>query len=481
MCEELIKEIENAKTLGRSERRKKERELQKKYNDGSIRILSNKTFTKGESLKRKERRELVKDKNLLKELIKIINKYFPMLNKLLDTLTDKRHKSYIKYGIRTLILTRIFALLCGITSMNEMNNSFNKDEAITNLSSICNESLSELPDWQTIQDVIEQLNIEEIRSIRKYMVKSLIRSKMFDKYRYNGAFQLLVDATGISSHDYNLNNNCIVKKSKNGVIKYHKQVLEAKIVVGNIVISLDTEWIENADMKTERKKQDCEINAFKRMAPRIKKEYPKLKFIITGDALYATAPMLDICKDNGWHYIFNLKKKRLKQVYEEFEDDIKYMNETKRDHYFLSCSIKYKNHIFNVIRYEETQLSKGKEKLVTFNYITDLKVNDYKIESIVTMGRRRWKIENEGFNEQKNGTFCISHLCSRNENALKIHYYFIQIAHIIRQLLDNGSIMLREIKFKTKKEVSALLLSNLTSNKLNLDEVMTNFQLRFII
>lgn len=481
MCEELIKEIENAKTLGRSERRKKERELQKKYNDGSIRILSNKTFTKGESLKRKERRELVKDKNLLKELIKIINKYFPMLNKLLDTLTDKRHKSYIKYGIRTLILTRIFALLCGITSMNEMNNSFNKDEAITNLSSICNENLSELPDWQTIQDVIEQLNIEEIRNIRKYMVKSLIRSKMFDKYRYNGAFQLLVDATGISSHDYNLNNNCIVKKSKNGVIKYHKQVLEAKIVVGNIVISLDTEWIENADMKTEKKKQDCEINAFKRMAPRIKKEYPKLKFIITGDALYATAPMLDICKDNGWHYIFNLKKKRLKQVYEEFEDDIKYMNETKIDHYFLSCSIKYKNHIFNVIRYEETQLSKGKEKLVTFNYITDLKVNDYKIESIVTMGRRRWKIENEGFNEQKNGTFCISHLCSRNENALKIHYYFIQIAHIIRQLLDNGSIMLREMKFKTKKEVSALLLSNLTSNKLNLDEVMTNFQLRFTI
>ena len=42
---------------------------------------------------------------------------------------------------------------------------------------------------------------------------------MFDKYKYNGAFQLLVDATGIPSHDYNLNNNCIVKKSKNGTIK----------------------------------------------------------------------------------------------------------------------------------------------------------------------------------------------------------------------------------------------------------------------
>ena len=481
MCEELMKEIETAKTLGRSERRKKERKLQKKYNDGSIRILSNKTFTKKESLRRKDRRELIKDKNLLKELIKIINKYFPMLNNLLDALTDKRHKSYIKYGIRTLILTRIFALLCGITSMNEMNNSFNKVEAITNLSNICNENLNELPDWQTIQDVIEQLDIEEIRNIRKYMVNSLIRSKMFDKYRYNGAFQLLIDATGISSHDYNLNNNCIIKKSKNGTIKYYKQVLEAKIVVGNIVISLDTEGVENADRKTEKNKQDCEINAFKRMAPRIKKEYPKLEFIITGDALYATAPMLDFCKDNGWHYIFNLKEKRLKQVYEKFEDDIKYMNESKKKHYFLSCGIKYKNHIFNVIRHEETQLFKRKERIVTFNYITDLKVNDYKIEDIVIMGRRRWKIENEGFNEQKNGTFCISHLCSRNENALKIHYYFIQIAHIIRQLLDNGSIILREMKLKTKKEVSTHILMMLTSNKLNLDEVITNFQLRFIL
>ena len=479
MCEELTKEIENAKTLGRSERRKKERELQKKYNDGSIRILSNKTFTKGEALKRKERRNLIKDKNLLKELIKIINKYFPILNNLLDKLTDKRHKSYVTYNMRTLILTRIFALLCGITSMNEMNVHLNTNEAIKNLSRICNQNLNETPDWQTIQDVIEQLDMKEIRNIRKYMVKALIRSKMFDKYRYNGAFQLIVDATGISCHDYNLNNNCIIKKSKNGIIKYYKQVLEAKIVVGSIVISLDTEWIENVDMKTEKEKQDCEINAFKRMAPRIKKEYPKLKFIITGDALYATAPMLDICKYNGWNYIFNLKKKRLKQVYEEFEDDIKFANNTNKNNYFLSCGIRHKNHIFNVIRYEEKQLSKEKEQIITFNYITDLKVNDYKIEDIVVMGRKRWKIENEGFNEQKNGTFCISHLCSRNENALKVHYYFIQIAHIIRQLLDNGSIILRGMKIKTKKEVSSQILKMLTSNQLNLNEVESNFQLRF--
>lgn len=477
MCDELNKEIEEAKKLGRSARRKKEREIQKKYNDKSIRILSGKTFTKGEALNSEQRRKLVKDKNLIKEMMKIIHKYFPQLTSLFSELTDKRNKSYITYKMRTIIMTRLFVLICGITTMTEISSTtFNKEETIKNLSAICNQNLKEVPDWQTIQDVMEQLDIKEIEDIRKYIVKALIRSKMFDKYRYNGAFQLLVDATGVSSHDYNLNGNCITKKSKKGVIKYYKQVLEAKIVVGKIVISLDTEWIENSDMETEKKKQDCEINAFKRMAPRIKKNYPKLKFIITGDALYATTPMINICKEYNWHYIFNLKKDRLKKVYEDFKDNVNYKNETTKENYELSCNIQFKGNTFNALSYQEDQNG----KVVVFNYITDLKVNDYKIETIVSMGRRRWKIENEGFNEQKNGTFCISHLCSRNENALRIHYYFIQIAHILRQLLEYGSLVLKSMKLKTKKEVSQIIIHLLTSNTISdLNNLENNFQLRF--
>ena len=121
-----------------------------------------------------------------------------------------------------------------------------------------------------------------------------------------------------------------------------------------------------------------------------------------------------------------------------------------------------------------------KKKLVTFNYISDLKVNNNNIEFVVAMGRRRWKIENEGFNEQKNGTFRISHLCSRNENALRIHYYFIQIAHIIRQLLEYGSKLLKEMRLQTKKEVSQIILQNLTSQtNSDLNNLEINFQLRF--
>lgn len=475
MKKELKKEIEESQNLGRAERRKKERILRKKYNDKSIKIKFGRTFSKGECLSRKQRRELLKDKDLLKELLKIIKKYFPDLTILFSKLTDKRHKSYITYKMRTIIMTRLLALLCGITTMTNINIEFKTEDAINNLSKICNQNIKEIPHWQTIQDTIEQLDYNEIDNIRKYMFKTLLRSKMFDKFRHNGCIQLIVDATGLTALDYNLNNNCLTR-TRDGKTKYYKYVLEAKAVFGNIVISIDSEWIENTSLNNENQKQDCEVNAFKRIACRIKKTYPKLKFIVTGDALYATTPMINICKNYKWNYIFNLKKDRLKNVYEEFEDNINYENEVTKKNYYLSSNITFKENNFNVFRYIEIK----DKKTTTFNYISDLKITNKNIEDIVILGRKRWKIENEGFNIQKNGSFNISHLCSRFENALKIHYLFIQIAHTIRQLLEYGSILLREMKLSTKKEISHLITNTLISSQnSDLNNLEINFQLRF--
>ena len=472
----IEREIKESQNLSRSQRRKKERELQKKYKDKTIRIKSGKTFKKSEGLSRKQKREIMKDKDFLKELLKIIKKYFPQLTSMFSSLTDKRHKSYITYKMRTIIMTRLLALLCGITTMTEINNEFNSEQAIANLSKICNQNLKEIPDWQTIQDVIEQLDYNEIDNVRKYMFKALLRSKMFDKFRYDGYIQLIVDATGLTALDYNLNGNCLTR-TRDGKIKYYKYVLEVKVVFFNMVISIDSEWIENTNSNTEKEKQDCEVKAFKRMAPRIKNNYPKLKFIITGDALYATDPMMNICENYNWKYIFNLKPDRLKEVASQFEGNIKLENETNLSNYYLSTNIYHKKHCLNAIKYEELQ----NNKLVSFRYVTNLNINNDNIKDIVTMGRRRWKIENEGFNEQKNGSFNISHLCSHFDNALKIHYLFIQIAHTIRQLLELGSLVYKEVKkFVTKKEISQKLINTLISSTItNLESYDLNFQLRF--
>ena len=426
-------------------------------------------------MNRKERRNLRKDKDLVKELYSIINKYFPKLLGMFDTLTDTRNQSYVTYKMKTICVTRLFGLLCGLTTMTDISSDdFNSDNCIKNLSKICNQDLEELPYWETIQDVFMKIKTDELRNIQKYIVKALIRSKMFDRYRFNGCFQLLFDGTGLSSHDYNLNNNCLIRKHRDGKISYYKYVLECKLIVGNIVISLDSEFIENKKMLTDKQKQDCETNAFKRMIKRIKKNYPKYKFIITGDGLYATTPIIKLCKKYNWHYIFNLKPDRLKEINETFEDNINYKNETTHKDYYLSTNIKYKGIILSAFKYMENK----KKKTTIFRYISDLDIKNSNIKEIICMGRKRWKIENEGFYTQKHRTFNISHLNSRNDTAMKNHYFFIQFAHTIRQLLEQGNLLIKSLKLKIK-EVSRFLLDTLTSTISDLNNLENNFQLRF--
>ena len=55
-------------------------------------------------------------------------------------------------------------------------------------------------------------------------------------------------------------------------------------------------------------------------------------------------------------------------------------------------------------------------------------------------GRLRWKIENEGFNVQKNGGYALEHPYSQAAVAAKVFYLLLQIAHLLCQLVEQGSL-----------------------------------------
>jgi hypothetical protein len=51
----------------------------------------------------------------------------------------------------------------------------------------------------------------------------------------------------------------------------------------------------------------------------------------------------------------------------------------------------------------------------------------------------RWKIENEGFNTQKNGGYNLGHKYSRKSfTAYQNYYQCLQIAHAINQLVEKS-------------------------------------------
>ena len=101
--------------------------------------------------------------------------------------------------MKTICVTRLFGLICGLTSLSNISSDeFNTDACIKNISNICTAKLAELSYWETIQDVFMNIKISELKGIQKYIVKTLLRSKMFDKYKFEGAFLLLFDGTGWS-------------------------------------------------------------------------------------------------------------------------------------------------------------------------------------------------------------------------------------------------------------------------------------------
>ena len=74
------------------------------------------------------------------------------------------------------------------------------------------------------------------------------------------------------------------------------------------------------------------------------------------------------------------------------------------------------------------------------------KIGKNNITKIAKGARLRWKIENEGFNIQKNRGFNLEHPYSQNEISMKNFYLLLQIAYIISQLMEKGSLLKDKIE-----------------------------------
>lgn len=70
----------------------------------------------------------------------------------------------------------------------------------------------------------------------------------------------------------------------------------------------------------------------------------------------------------------------------------------------------------------------------TFSWITNIEIEDTGTATrLQEVGRLRWKIENEGFNTQKNLGHGLEHKYSRIDfSATKNYYQCMHIAHLIK-------------------------------------------------
>ncbi len=176
------------------------------------------------------------------------------------------------------------------------------------------------------------------------------------------------------------------------------KALDAARLAGKPVVSVGSEFIENAaaaqaqGKSAERVKQDCELKAFDRLAPQLKAALPQTRFVLGGDSLFACGRVLQSC---CWS--------------------------------------------FNALQCAERSPT-GETTL--FAWITDLPLTRATVVEVAEKGgRQRWKIENEGFNRQKNSGLNLCHVYSTDPEKWKAYYYLLHIAFVIMQLCERGSLL----------------------------------------
>ncbi len=425
-------------------------------------------------LSKKEKRELKKKDKGIVDFAMVTNHFFKKLPNWIHEMKDPRHKSYVKYEQMDLITMGILKNVCGIESMRQMEEKFNEETCIETLKILTgNNELDEMPHYDTLNYYLEKLAPVCLETVKKKMIKALIKGKQFYKNRLLGKhWQVILDGTGLFYFKERHCKNCLsttrTDEDGNETKGYYHKVVEAKLILSKkIVISLGTEFIENE--KEDVAKQDCEINAAKRLITKIKKDYPRLNICLQGDALYANEPLMKICRENNWMYIFTHKENRQKIIAENYnflEENkekrvIKKIGKEKGNGKYGNKIHEYagKIEVMNVYEYNYSKVEKGEEKSLRFQWISNIEITDRNLEEMINGARKRWKIENEGFNNQKNGIYKIEHLNSRSSNGMKNHYLLTQVADIIMQLYLVWQPLIKEIKQSIKNTSSRLLES----------------------
>ena len=423
------------------------------------------------------------EKNPIMECNKIQKKFCPELFSMFGNVDDPRHKSYIKYSARTMLGTLYYKCIGGISSMQEMTRVFNNDAVCENLYKFMGEDAKDyLPHGVTENEFLERLHLEELEKIQKNIVYSMIRRKTFEDARVLKKWLVMIDATeldeGFQKKNEHYLRRCYNKGTEKEFIKYHRSILEAKIYFGNnLVCSIASETIENSEeylnQSDDSIKQDCESKAFIRLAAKIKEKFARLPIIIVADGLYVTQKVLQICREYSWDYIIRYKEGSAPSIAKEYQGlpeketvgpDIEYQNE-----------ILFYDFDVNLIYYREKRIEKGEEKEREFAWITSIKITKNNAKKIVCAGRKRWKIENQGFNRQKHWQGNIEHACSWNENAQKNHYLMEQIADFMKQLYEYFFLKKNGIK-KPQKNISSELLESFGRQLTETEDINTELQ-----
>jgi hypothetical protein len=332
---------------------------------------------------------------------------------------------------------------------------------LSNLNRLADTTQTTLPVHDTLDYFLDHVALAGWQRLRTQMVQRLLRMKALDAARLLGHPVLLIDATGLLCFHRRHCPHCLVQRHGERTLYFH-HVLEAKLLgPAGVVVSLGSEFIDNADAagtqakSAEEVKQDCELKAMARLLPRIKKDYPQLRFVLALDNLYACGPLFALAEEQGWSFVVTFKEGRTPALWREYltlraacpENHLRReWGDGLVQEFRWVERLGYEDSEGRPWRLNALECTERRPRgeVGYFAWLTPLPVGQKTVEEIAQKGGRyRWKVENEGFNRQKNSGLNLQHVYSTDPEKWKAYYLLLQIAFILIQLLERGSLLRR--------------------------------------
>ena len=402
-----------------------------------------------------------------------VDHFFPDLSNWFVGLPDPRHVERRTYPTEHLSSLGLFMFLFQSGSRRQLRHDRKGCCFRSNFLSLTGTDEEFIADPDTMNYLMERMPSEGLEALPVKTARALIRGKVLDRYRFDGTFLVCVDGVKVLKFNERHCPHCITQELTNGDTLYFHYALEAKLVSGTgLAFSLATVFIENPEGEFD--KQDCERKAFDRMAAKLKQYFPRLKLCLLLDGLYADQGVLQICASNGWDFFVTFKEGSIPKLYAGIQSDLAKHPEWSTDnttedgikqHLSWKCTVRYQGHMCHVLFCDEEEMADEGIKRRRFGWLTSFRPNSKNAAWLANKGARlRWKIENEGFNTQKNGGYELEHGYGVKEHAWKNYYFLLQIAHTIMQLITHGDLF-RKLQAESITESEQRLVRHIEAGK----------------
>lgn len=392
---------------------------------------------------------------------------FTALRKLISDrvleIEDKRQKAKVDHELHDCCLNAFAMMFFQDPSMNSFQERLQDIKQANNLKTMFN--VSSIPKSTQLRAVLDNIPSTEIEPLFVDFFNPLQRGKQLEVFEFlDDRYLIPLDGTQYFSSNKISCDCCLTKTHGNEETTYHHQVVAATIVCPGVkqVIPLAPEPIQNSDGKT---KQDCEINAGKRILHKIRSAHPKLKIIISGDGLYSDQPFIDELKQVAMSYILIAKPTDHKIMYQWFSEfkqmgeiqQLELNDEKGRRHLYEWVNNIPLNGTKNAdnVNYFEYTIFKGNKTNYHNSWVTDISISKENIVQLVMGGRAKWKIENEAFNTLKNQGYHLEHNFGHGDKYLSYNLLLFNfLAFFMHQIFELSDLFYQKCrsKFTSRKE-----------------------------